>query len=289
MPNLLDKRSRHWCFTLNNYSENHVETLRELGQSAQVSYLVYGKEIGESGTPHLQGYVVLAVRKRGHQVKSVLPGNPHLEPSLGTPEQNKAYCEKEGQSEEFGSCPSGQGSRTDLESLHECIKSGSSLLEVAEQFPSAYMRYSTGIEKIYYLQQKPRNWETQVIVYYGDTGTGKTSKVHHEHTGLYVHSGGKWFDGYDNHQVALFDDFGGSEFKLTYLLKLLDRYECKVEVKGGMRQWAPKIIYITSNKEPILWYPNAFEEHRLALWRRLNKVILFNQDGTKQTIKDDSV
>lgn len=285
----MNQQSKSWCFTLNNYDESHELALSELGESSQVDYLIYGREVGESGTPHLQGYVVFSVRKRGNQVKSCLPGNPHLERANGSPAQNKSYCSKEGDCVEFGDCPGGQGSRSDLAALQGRLQEGANMQEISSEFFTQFIRYGTGIQKFYFLQQKPRKWKSQVIVYYGDTGTGKTRSVHEQHEGLYVHSGGRWFDGYDGHEVALFDDYGGSEFKLTYLLKLLDRYECKVEVKGGMRQWIPKKIYVTSNKEPMLWYPNAYEEHREALWRRLNKVILFKSNGEKQVIKDDTV
>lgn len=285
----MNLQSKSWCFTLNNYNESDEQALSELGESSQVNYLIYGREVGESGTPHLQGYLVLPLRKRGQQVKSLLPGNPHLERANGNPSQNKTYCSKDGDFVEFGTCPGGQGSRNDLDSLRLRIESGASMHEISTEYFTQFVRYGTGIQKFYFLHQKPRNWKTEVFVYYGDTGAGKTRAVHEQHQGIYVHSGGRWFDGYDKHEVALFDDFGGSEFKLTYMLKLLDRYECKVEVKGGMRQWVPKKIYITSNKEPMLWYPNAYEEHREALWRRLSKVILFKSNGEKQVIKDDTV
>jgi hypothetical protein len=46
-----------WCFTLNNYTTDELEFLSSsiLG-SGEYNYII-GKEIGESGTPHLQGYI----------------------------------------------------------------------------------------------------------------------------------------------------------------------------------------------------------------------------------------
>lgn len=280
-------QSRHWCFTLNNYNEQHLNSLETLAQQQAVTYLVYGREVGASGTPHLQGYIVLAVRKRRAQVKSILPGHPHVERAKGSPQQNRTYCIKDQDFVESGTCPGGQGSRTDLLAIKDAIDAGAGLTEVASEYFTQYIRYTKGINEFYFRTQAPRKWKTKVIVYYGATGTGKTRRIHEAHESLYVHAGGKYFDGYEGDAIALFDDYGGSEFKLSYLLKLLDRYEMKVEIKGSMRQWKPKKIYITSNKEPNMWYPNAYEEHRLALLRRLTKIVLFKQDGTTQTIKDE--
>lgn len=50
---VLYMRTRAWCFTLNNYSEKEYETIK--GVSCR--YIVVGKEVGDSGTPHLQGYI----------------------------------------------------------------------------------------------------------------------------------------------------------------------------------------------------------------------------------------
>jgi hypothetical protein len=56
----------------------------------------------------------------------------------------------------------------------------------------------------------------------------------------------KWFDGYSNHEVALFDDFRGSEANFATLLRICDRYSCRVPIKGASRWWAPRVIIFTS-------------------------------------------
>jgi hypothetical protein len=110
-------------------------------------------------------------------------------------------------------------------------------------------------------------------VFWGKTGTGKTRRVWEfvKDDELWIHPGDRWFDGYDRHKCALFDDFDGSWFKLSYLLKLLDRYVFPVPVKGAYTWWCPSQIFITSNIEPRMWYPGALEDHRAALLRRLSE------------------
>lgn len=107
---------------------------------------------------------------------------------------------------------------------------------------------------------------------------GKTRSVWENATteeDVFVYPGGGWFDGFDNHPIVLFDDFGGSEFKISYLLKLLDRYPLRVPIKGGFVEWNPLEIYITSNLNPNVWYPNAHAEHVAALFRRFTNIVKF--------------
>lgn len=50
-------RGNDWVFTINNYGDDAIEILRSLVSRKIASYIVFGTEVGESGTPHLQGFV----------------------------------------------------------------------------------------------------------------------------------------------------------------------------------------------------------------------------------------
>lgn len=268
--------SKHWCFTLNNYTDENQQKLRQLAATSKVNYLIFGRESApDTGTLHLQGYV--GFRRRFTRIQVIgLVGQAHLEKAKGKPLQAANYCRKGGDYEEFGQCPIGQGARTDLVKACEAFVSGRSLQDLTKEYPVEFVKYHRGLERLRQLQTKPRNWITEVYVFWGDTGSGKTREAFSRAPGAYFKPPGKWFGLYDGESDVIFDDFGGSECKLTDLLKLLDRYPCDVEVKGGFVRFVPKRIFITSNRKPEEWYPNAHPEHVAALRRRFTQVLHFS-------------
>ena len=48
--------SKKWTFTINNYKLDHMDHFLEVLKGGCPT-LVAGKEIGESGKPHIQGYL----------------------------------------------------------------------------------------------------------------------------------------------------------------------------------------------------------------------------------------
>jgi len=82
-------RSRAWCFTLNNFSEEDVAQARALEGEC-----VCGIETGENGTPHLQGVVRFESARTFQSVKKLLP-RAHIEKCVSWV-KSKQYCAKEG-------------------------------------------------------------------------------------------------------------------------------------------------------------------------------------------------
>jgi hypothetical protein len=266
----MTRSAKNYCFTLNNYTPVDCDRLKSLFDTDDVKYLIYGREEGEAGTPHLQGYIQLNNRRTFNWIRSRLGGRAHIELAKGTPAQNRDYCSKDGSFEEFGEISGGRGARTDLVAFAEAIRSGDSDDKLLSDHPASFLKYQRGLHAARAATSPKRNWPSQVFVYWGATGTGKTKTAWEQsEQSAYIHVGQHWFDGYTGQESVIFDDFGGSEFKITYLLKLLDRYPMKVPIKGGFVEWLPKKIYITSNYHPQDWYQNAKPEHVLALLRRL--------------------
>lgn len=57
--------AKHWVFTLNNHKESDINFLLECSSIEQLSCQ---EETGESGTPHLQGYLKFKTKKRPKSV-----------------------------------------------------------------------------------------------------------------------------------------------------------------------------------------------------------------------------
>lgn len=85
-------RARRWCYTLNNYTPDE---LAQLHREFDTGIHVVGKEVGESGTPHLQGYVEFK-NARGLSALKRINSRIHWEKARGNRDQNVEYCSKEG-------------------------------------------------------------------------------------------------------------------------------------------------------------------------------------------------
>jgi len=246
-------RYRALCFTYNNPPEGvDGESLSALLKS---QYLVVGREVGESGTPHLQGYVEWSNARTGASVKKKLP-TVHFEARKGTPKQASTYCKKEGDFDEIGDLTQ-QGKRTDLCDVRDAIISGgSNFRDVAQDFPNVSAHRAAATLLTYF--ERPRRFKPLVIWFYGSAGVGKSHRAMEMAYALtgdldqikVIGQNAKWWDGYDAHKAVIFEEVTEEFCSFKRMLMLLDRYECQVEVKGGMRQLRSRYMFITSSQPP---------------------------------------
>lgn len=303
-------RSRSFVFTVNNFSSERVDIIRKHAEEF-AQYCIVGDEVGENGTPHLQGYIYYGTLKSFKWVIERL-GEPraHLESAKGSATQNKAYCSKQSVLFEYGTCPT-QGRRSDLEKIRGLLVQGSSEIEIAENYFSSWCQYRRAFTEFRRLANPIiRQWKTVVVWLYGPTGTGKTRVVHSladsklgrqlnycceryhgskisELRHLYAAPDLdlKWWDGYKGQDIVLIDDYRG-EGQLSTLLRLLDRYPMQVPVKGGFADWAPKLLFITSNWLPRECYSSSSQEELKPLYRRID--FLFEKRTLTSDFKDIS-
>lgn len=251
---------RAWCFTINNYTDEDKKNVLDLEQLS--TYVVCGQEVGERGTPHLQGYVYFRNPRAAGGVSRLIP-RAHLSAARGNAQQNRAYCSKDGNLLiEAGTLPmskeeKGEAERQRWSEARKAAVEGR-LEDIDDRI---YISHFNNLQRIAaaHLQQ-PENLERPCGVwYYGPTGTGKSHRAREENPGAYDKMCNKWWDGYQNQEVAIIDDLDVKHSVLVhYLKRWADKYPFLCEYKGGSRVIRPKKIVVTSNYHPTeLWQSDS--------------------------------
>lgn len=265
-PDLSNTKSRTWCLTINNYTEDDIETLKGL----TTEYIIVGDEIGETGTPHLQVYFRKKWQTTFKFVKKKFP-TAHIEPARRGDSVNRDYCSKQKVIYESGEMCF-QGKRNDIELVREAIIEGDNMRSIVLKATSIQSVRMAEIVLKYH--EAKRNWKPNVQWFYGPTGTGKSFTASRLFPDAYVAMDtGHWWEGYDGHENVIIDDMRRDFMKFHQLLKLLDRYPYQIECKGGSRQFLAKNIIITSCSHPEILFDTREDIQQLI--RRIDKIKIF--------------
>lgn len=95
-PPRVNPRSRTWCFTVNNYDQKMIDGIISTTQRSNIKSYIWGREVGEQGTPHLQGFFRFKNQVTFNALKNLLPRGAHIEKAKGSDRDNYNYCSKEG-------------------------------------------------------------------------------------------------------------------------------------------------------------------------------------------------
>lgn len=322
-----DLASRNWSFTVYDPATDGSDDPKHWIPSSMANTVMSQRESSPSSQrKHLQGVANFKYTTPFSRVKKLLPPsattvNPEFDASKkesatnprylvnkdkvfwsvcrGSFKKNVAYCIKEhtrdpsfGPPSVEGTLPQ-QGKRSDMMLLKEYINENPNCTQsdVSENFFSLWIRYSNHI--VNYMNSKcvKRHWKTEVTFCYGEPGTGKSRfcKMIASDYGTkpyFVKDGTKWFHNYNGQDNIVIDDFYGS-ITLNAFLTMLDRYPCEVESKGGYVNFAPKRIFITSNRWYLFWYAQSNSNMSLqavrmrmqSLYRRFDNILIFLKEG----------
>lgn len=296
-------QSRAWMVTINNpvldpTTGSFAGTKDDPRTWDQVQFAAGQLEKGESGTTHLQLYVYFAHNKAltstpGTGVKKVHP-LAHWEVRRGTHEQALTYVTKDesslGQRFIFGDPPNAPGKTNDSSEFDEVkakLDEGKTLAEIADCHFSLFLKHHSGLAS-YIGKKRParRTWLTKNLVIFGSTGTGKSRFCHDLELlfpgEVYWKSKDKWWGDYNGEPYIVMDEFYGW-VPYDELLRMLDRYVFRPEVKGAHIYVQPRAVVFTSNKEPTEWYPNVSDTS--ALLRRLHVVSRLDEAGKYKVLK----
>lgn len=193
--------------------------------------------------------------------------------------------------------------------LQQRAASGDSLEDLRIAFPSLVAKHYYYVTRMVAdfdrkRAQQPR--EVNVWLFYGKTGTGKTTVAYKQALELvggdpckvYILDnttatgkicGTVWFDGYTGQKCLVLDDYMGREYPVNQMLRWLDgKIPLQIPIKGSMTQARWTHVWITTNIPFDMWQDAGcpmVPESRDALWRRINHVYRFTDVGVWEVEK----
>jgi len=287
-------KSKTWCFTVENPEaspdgENKThwrtgpEAVRLLDLECQL--LIIGYEVGEQGTPHLQGYVTFKYSKTLTAMKKI-NARAHWETARAE-EQAANYCMKDGDYEKKDYRK--QGARTDVRAAIDTLRLHG-LKRVKRDHPLEFLKYPSGFAALDVLNEDERDFAPDVLWLWGTTGTGKShfsKHIYPEQKRWWSGESLRWWQGYRGEPIVILDDFRPDFCKFRMLLRILDKYPLQVEIKGSSRELNSKLIIITTISHPDVLFAEHKGERLDQLTRRITKVARCTKSGDEWSLTYD--
>lgn len=249
----MSPRSRAWCYTLNNYSEDDERILGAL----DCVYHTYGRERGQLGTPHLQGFIYFADGKSLSTVRRLLGGRAHCEAKSRHSSFDDCirYCHKDGDFVVVGKAPQDQREKGQAEESRWADALENAKTANFDAIPGdIYLRCYSAIKRVaqdHAAEATPlAEREFYGVWIHGPPRTGKSHSVRTLNVPIYLKGINKWWCGYKDERIVVIDEFEPkhSEFMTAFLKTWVDRWPFTCEFKGGnVRSIRPEWVVVTSN------------------------------------------
>jgi len=266
---------KQWFLTYPQNDGDICDLISHLGSIDEVIHYVVAAETHKDGSPHLHAYVKFkhGVYMKDNAVFKYNNKSGNYQ-SCRSPKAVTKYCIKGGKFEANFDIDQYLAKKGKL-SVDTLVSKGtrSALLDGDISFMQARAyAFARAIVEAPYEHTGVRGiWIT------GPPGTGK-SHIARQHAnllgGYFSTQQNKWFDGYNQEKVILFDDFDKSGVNLSQKMKLwADKYACQGEIKGGTMQLCHHELIVTSNYTIKDIWPDD-EPLQLALARRFRVVYI---------------
>jgi len=234
--------------------EKYFKTLKEYGN---LKYGIYQYEKGESGTPHIQAFIIYKNSKRFKNVKQDFP-TAHIITPNGSNIENRDYCTKKdgrlAEPVEIGEFAE-MRSRNDIVEFLELVKLGASNVMLKNLFPTLYAQYKPdAIEKFRQDELKEQYGQKfrdiQVTFIYGNTRLGKTTYVYDKYPLKDICRVNNYergtFEDYQNQKILVLDEFTG-KIDIAFMNNLLDKFPVNLPARFANRTACFDEVYIISN------------------------------------------
>ena len=278
---------RSWTFTINNPTDDDNPAKWD-----DVQYMIYQKEVSKTGTPHLQGYVHFPKNKTNVATKK-LNNKAHWELARGSVDQNAHYCSKPVKDctcihckdldpamrlagpFESGTRPQ-PGKRTDIEEFKDDVKAGKPLIDLVDTHMPLFLKYPSAVKQIRQIFLPDRKEQTELAIWYGAPGTGKTTEAKAKWPDAFWLSqlgpkGTVWWDGYDGQETVIIDEFQGF-IDIPTMCSLINHSPYTVNVKGTTAKFTTKLVVIISNLHPNKWWP-GYPDTYYGMHRRIKEAV----------------
>ena len=284
-----------------------------LFDSGGLTYICCGYEYSKDGYSHIQGFARFqSARSLKGAIKFFSGTLPSIHVEVAKcPSAALTYCQKGGSFEEKGNKPlfshtsgASAGPR-DLTSISKAVAikrqlytslcNGATPLSLINDRPEEY-GFILSVSR-FASADRIRAVPAKVLYVWGTTGLGKTTTFQTICSRLTIkfHSkspGDRWFDGYNQQSVILFDEFSDYSFSCNQWNGLCDPDPPSLEVKGAKLTNVSSHYVVLSNMCPDDLYPRVKVENR-PIWdafrRRLTDVHHFelNSFNSLDTIRQD--
>ncbi len=267
------QRARNWVFT--DFELLDYKVIFSACNDI-IKFIGWGEEIcPKTQKKHNQGWIQMRSQKTMFGMKKLFGTKKlHLEPMRGSPEDSQKYCMKDGKFHFLGTFTS-QGVRSSMEEMKVMVDNGATQYDIATENITQFIQYGKRWDayRSLLMEEKSRAVRNvEVILHYGPTGTGKTHTALNSEEDVYLIHGDslEWWNHYKGQKTICIDEYA-NDLKITRLLNLLDKYQCRLPTKGGFTYALWTKVYITTNLTHL--HEQARPEHRAALDRRINKRI----------------
>jgi hypothetical protein len=280
----MSKRQRRWSLTLNNPEDEVLKHLNGIDER-YVKYAIFAQEVGEKGTPHIQGFIHFKNAKTLTATKKFLGSEKwHLEASQGTDWENREYCTKEEDWFEIGEAPLEHGPVDAWEDILNMIEGGFNNRQIVRKYPGIAIRCQSAIEKYRteFEWAEMRAWRDVEVEYIGGpTGCGKSRQVLYNddgsvNTDVYRCTNGKHpFDKYDGEGTIVFEEFR-SQYTCRDMLNWVDGHPLLLPARYADRMAKFNKVVILSNwrfEEQYRTVAESSPETYKAWLRRVETVV----------------
>lgn len=253
--------------------------------------IIFEHEIGEQGTPHLQGYMEFTKRVRMNQIKGYeCFARAHLEIARGSRKDNYQYCSKTGIHIVEWHDPyldtTAEGQENQWDRIKGMIRQHCAYDEIRDLYPETALRFESGLRKWIHesnleeLQEYDGDLKIKNKWLWGPPGVGKSRHCWDMQGTKFNKPCNKWWDGYKGEEVVIIEDMDPTKAQmLAHHMKIWgDRYPFTAEIKGGATAITPCYrLMVTSNYSPEQCFQNT--EDLEAIRRRFT---IEHWDGLQQ-------